>query len=105
MASLPSPDDVSEYIARYRPLCLRHSVAVARELALPFMKVAMAKGLGRDRVLIGPTSGVVDFLRRGTRSVKDRAAPSMWRSPEPATASPSSLTAQPDWGLSSGRPE
>ncbi len=30
------------------------------------MNIAMAKGLSCDRVLIAPTSGVIDFLRRGT---------------------------------------
>jgi hypothetical protein len=60
-----APKDVDEYMARFDPLCLRHSVASAKGLDLPFMNFAVAKGLSRDRVLIGPTGGIIDFLTKG----------------------------------------
>jgi DNA helicase II / ATP-dependent DNA helicase PcrA len=59
--------DVDAYIARYAPLCLRHNVRSARGLQqLEFTNIPMAKGLGVDRVLIGPTKGMIDFLRKGS---------------------------------------
>jgi DNA helicase-2/ATP-dependent DNA helicase PcrA len=60
-----SPAHVNEYVARYSPLCLRYSAASAKALDLPFMNIRIAKGLSRDRVLIGPTAGMIDFLRMG----------------------------------------
>jgi hypothetical protein len=58
-------EHVDEYVARYSPLCLRHNANCARSLDLPFMNIRIAKGLSRDRVLIGPTAGMIDFLRKG----------------------------------------
>jgi hypothetical protein len=60
-----SPEHISEYFARYGPLCLRHSAACARSLDLPFMNIRIAKGLSQDRVLIYPTIGMTNFLRNG----------------------------------------
>jgi hypothetical protein len=60
-----SPEHVDEYVACYSPLCLRHNANCAKSLDLPFMNIRIAKGLSRDRVLIGPNSGMIDFLRKG----------------------------------------
>lgn len=62
-----SPEHVSEYVARYNPLCLRYNVTCVKSLDLPFINITVAKGLGVERVLIGPTSGMIDFLRKGKR--------------------------------------
>jgi DNA helicase II / ATP-dependent DNA helicase PcrA len=59
--------DVEAYIARYAPMCLRHNVRSAQNLQqLEFTNIPMAKGLGVGRVLIGPTKGMIDFLRKGS---------------------------------------
>jgi DNA helicase II / ATP-dependent DNA helicase PcrA len=60
-----SPEHAAAYVARYEPLCLRQSANSATSLDLPFMNIGMAKGLSVPRVLIGPTAGMIDFLRRG----------------------------------------
>lgn len=58
-------DHVGRYVQAYSPLCLRHSAASATHLDLPFVTFGMAKGMSVDRVLIAPTAGQIDFLRRG----------------------------------------
>jgi DNA helicase II / ATP-dependent DNA helicase PcrA len=60
-----SPEHVDEYVARYRPLCLRYNANCCKSLDLPFMNIRIAKGLSWDRVLIGPTVGMIDFLWKG----------------------------------------
>lgn len=60
-----SPEHVREYVARYKPLCLRYNAGCAKSLDLPFMNIGMAKGMGVERVLIGPTAGMIDFLYKG----------------------------------------
>jgi DNA helicase-2/ATP-dependent DNA helicase PcrA len=62
-----SPEHVPEYVTRYKPLCLRYNANSAKSLDLPFINIGMAKGLGVERVLIGPTSGMIDFLSKGKR--------------------------------------
>jgi hypothetical protein len=62
-----SPEHVSEYVAQYKPLCLRYNASCAKSLDLPFINITVAKGLGVERVLIGPTSGMIDFLRKGKK--------------------------------------
>jgi DNA helicase II / ATP-dependent DNA helicase PcrA len=61
-----APEHVAAYMARYKPLCLRTRAGSAAALDLPFMNIGVAKGLSVDRVLIGPTAGMINFLRRGT---------------------------------------
>lgn len=61
------PEHVPTYMERYQPLCLRHSTASAKALALPFTTFGLSKGTSADRVLIAPTAGIVDFLRTGKR--------------------------------------
>jgi DNA helicase-2/ATP-dependent DNA helicase PcrA len=56
---------VDAYVALFKPLCLRHSAASLKTLDLQFLNIGLAKGMGADRVLIGPTKGMVDFLQKG----------------------------------------
>jgi DNA helicase-2/ATP-dependent DNA helicase PcrA len=58
-------EHVGAYVRLFRPLCLRHSIASMKNLDLRFLNIGLAKGMGVDRVLIGPTKGMVDFLQRG----------------------------------------
>jgi DNA helicase II / ATP-dependent DNA helicase PcrA len=60
-----SPEHVSEYVTRYSPLCVRYNANCCKSLDLPFMNIGIAKGLSVPRVLIGPTTGMINFLRRG----------------------------------------
>lgn len=60
-----SPEHADAYVSRYGPLCLRHSASSATSLDLSFMNIGAAKGLSADRVLIGPTAGMINFLRAG----------------------------------------
>ncbi len=62
-----SPEHVPEYVTRYKPLCLRYNANSAKSLDLPFINIGMAKGLGVERVIIGPTSGMINFLSKGKR--------------------------------------
>ena len=55
----------SESVTRYGPLCVRYNANCCRSLDLPFMNIGIAKGLSVPRVLIGPTAGMIDFLRKG----------------------------------------
>jgi DNA helicase II / ATP-dependent DNA helicase PcrA len=61
-----APEHVEEYVRRFRPLCLRHSVSSAKNLELPFENIGAVKGAGADHVLIGPTAGMLEFLRSTT---------------------------------------
>lgn len=57
--------DAMEYFAIFAPLCLRHNRAVGNEVDLPYINFGIAKGMDSERVLIWPTQGMVDFLRKG----------------------------------------
>jgi DNA helicase II / ATP-dependent DNA helicase PcrA len=56
---------VPAYLREFDPLCLRHSANSAKDLDLPFRTIGESKGVGAERVLIGPTQGMLDFVRRG----------------------------------------
>ena len=58
-------EHVDAYVTKFNPLCLRHNINSARSLDLEFMNIALAKGMGVERVLIGPTAAIVEFLRSG----------------------------------------
>lgn len=62
-----SEADARAYVRDFKPLCLRHSVAIARGVDLPFVNIVPAKGMDVERVLIWPTKGVREFLRTGKR--------------------------------------
>lgn len=56
---------VAEYIARYRPQCLRDSVKSGKEFSFDFMNFKISKGSTFERVLIIPTAGIVNFIQKG----------------------------------------
>jgi DNA helicase II / ATP-dependent DNA helicase PcrA len=58
-------EHISDYVEKFSPQCLRHSVSSGSKLALPFINFKVSKGATYDRVLILPTAGIVDFVRRG----------------------------------------
>jgi len=67
------PDNLDRYMATFEPSCLRHSVASAKDLKLPFINFGIAKGMSVDRVLIAPTGPMTEFLRKG-KPLEDQAA-------------------------------
>lgn len=60
-----TPDHAAAYVEAYEPLCLRWSASSARALELPFVNIAVAKGLEREHVLIAPTAAMRDFFQHG----------------------------------------
>jgi superfamily I DNA/RNA helicase len=57
---------VEEYVDRYRPQCLRHSVSSAKHLDLDFQNFKGVKGATFDRVLLAPTANIESFIKKGT---------------------------------------
>lgn len=57
---------VQDYVARFRPQCLRSMSASGKQFHLPFLNFKLAKGTTHERVLIVPTAGIEAFLRAGT---------------------------------------
>jgi superfamily I DNA/RNA helicase len=60
------PDQLDEYIRIFSPTCLRDSIRSGKEYAIDFINFRLAKGMSFQRVLILPTSGIVNFLQNGT---------------------------------------
>ena len=60
-----SPEHVDEYVTRDSTLCVRYNANCCKSLDLPFMNIGTPKALSVPRVLIGPTAGMIDFLRKG----------------------------------------
>lgn len=60
------PGDVTAYVHRFAPHCLRSSERTAKDVELPFQTFGRVKGLTFDRVLIYPTKSITQFLSRGT---------------------------------------
>jgi DNA helicase II / ATP-dependent DNA helicase PcrA len=56
---------VEEYVNRYQPQCLRHSVASAKGMDYQFMNFKVSKGMTLERVLIFPTAPIAKFISRG----------------------------------------
>jgi hypothetical protein len=59
------PTHAADYLAKFAPMCLRHSVKIGQSVDLPYINIGKAKGLEAERVLIWPTKPVVDFLLSG----------------------------------------
>lgn len=57
---------VHEYMAKYSPQCLRNSISSAKNLDLPFLNFKGVKGATFERVLIGPTKNIENFIKNGT---------------------------------------
>ena len=72
---LLAAQDVEAYVDRYRPLVLRHSSSSAKQYNhLGPINFGDSKGLGRERVLILPTSAIEAFLQRGKALTESQAA-------------------------------
>lgn len=54
-----------EYVDKYRPQCLRHSISSGKNFDFDFMNFKVSKGRTFERLLIVPTKGIVDFVRSG----------------------------------------
>ena len=56
---------VAQYVERFAPQCLRHSVSSAKTLQLEFMNFKISKGSTFNRVLIAPTGPITKFIQAG----------------------------------------
>lgn len=57
---------VGEYVATYRPQCLRDSANSGKAFNLDYTNFRLAKGATYQRVLIVPTNGITKFVKSGT---------------------------------------
>ncbi|QET05875.1 AAA family ATPase [Cupriavidus pauculus] len=57
---------VGDYVERFTPQCLRSMATSGKEFNLDYMNFKVAKGSTYTRVLIVPTAGISDFLRKGS---------------------------------------
>lgn len=56
---------VNDYVAKFDPQCLRHSVSSGKGHDLAFLNFKVAKGMTFERVLIFPTVPITKFVSRG----------------------------------------
>lgn len=56
---------VAEYVARFRPRCLRDSANSGKAFDLNYVNFRLAKGMTCQRVLIVPTVGIKSFIQSG----------------------------------------
>ena len=54
----------SKYVERYRPQCLRSTIASGKEFALDFMNFKVSKGATFERGLIMPTAPIKAFIQK-----------------------------------------
>ena len=66
-------EDLDEYIARFRPQCLRASANSGKAFDLDYLNFGLSKGMSFKRVLIVPTGGILDFIR-SSKYLQGRAA-------------------------------
>jgi DNA helicase II / ATP-dependent DNA helicase PcrA len=59
------PDDVTAYVERFAPQCLRDSVASGKAHNLDYLNFGEAKGTAYERVLIVPTGPIAEFVKTG----------------------------------------
>lgn len=62
---LVRPDDVTAYVEAFSPMCLRSTAGSGKEFDLDYLNFKVSKGMTRERVLIVPTGGIRDFIRKG----------------------------------------
>lgn len=62
---LLSQKHVKEYVDRFRPQCLRASANSGKTFDLNYMNFGLAKGAAWKRVLIVPTTNIMQFLQSG----------------------------------------
>lgn len=60
---LVQPRHINEYIAQFRPQCLRSSANSGKEFELDYLNFGLAKGMAYERVLIVPTADIVKFVQ------------------------------------------
>lgn len=56
-------EHVYDYVAKFRPQCLRTMANSGKAFALDYLNFKLAKGLTRERVLIAPTDGIIKFIK------------------------------------------
>ncbi|WP_086792944.1 UvrD-helicase domain-containing protein [Pseudomonas sp. SCPG-7] len=62
---LVSRKHVDDYVARFQPQSLRHSISSGKEYSLDFLNFKVSKGATYERVLIVPTVNIESFLKKG----------------------------------------
>ncbi|ANC45094.1 UvrD-helicase domain-containing protein [Pandoraea pnomenusa] len=62
---LVSTKHVDEYVRRFRPQCLRHSVSSGKAFDLDYVNFKISKGMTYERVLIVPTAPITKFIKSG----------------------------------------
>ncbi len=55
---------VEQYVERFRPQCLRSTIASGKELPFDFMNFKVSKGATFERVLIMPTAPIKAFIQK-----------------------------------------
>lgn len=65
---------VNQYVERFQPQCLRHSMGSAKQFSLNFMNFKASKGSTFERVLIAPTAKIEAFLKKNVHLESTSAA-------------------------------
>ena len=63
---LVRPENLYEYVAQFRPRCLRSNANSGKSFNLAYLNFRLAKGTECDRILIAPTNGITKFVQAGT---------------------------------------
>ena len=58
-------EHIDEYIARFRPQCLRSSANSGKAFELDYLNFGLSKGMAYERVLVVPTAGIIKFVQSG----------------------------------------
>ncbi len=56
-------EDISDYLARFSPQCLRSTANSGKAFDLDYLNFGLAKGMAYKRVLIVPTAGITEFVQ------------------------------------------
>lgn len=59
-------EHLDEYIAHFRPQCLRSSANSGKAFDLDYLNFGLAKGKAFERVLVVPTDGIIKFIQSST---------------------------------------
>lgn len=63
---LVRPEHACDYVDEYSPQCLRSTANSGKAFNFEYMNFRVAKGMAYERVLIVPTSGIMNFLQSGS---------------------------------------
>lgn len=77
---------VDQYVERYRPQCLRSTIASGKDFALDFMNFKVSKGATFERVLIMQTAPIKAFIQKQISWNQRRRLPFMLQLREPSKA-------------------